>query len=382
MKFFSKIEEIVSDAKKGKIFILVDDEDRENEGDLIVPAEKIDANKINFMAKYGRGLICLALNGKRIEELKLPLMPQQNVSRKKTAFTISIEAKKGISTGISAKDRAKTIQVAINKKNGSNDIATPGHIFPLRAQEGGVLVRAGHTEAAVDIATLAKLNPSGVICEIMNDDGTMARRDDLFKFSQKHKLKIATISDLIAYKRKKEKIIEKTLETKIKSKYGGEFKLIVYKNKLVPAEHIALVKGKINSKKPVLVRVHALNFLTDILGSSSFISDDQIKKAMEMISKKKNGVVVIIREPRSWTLSQRIKSSSEEKSSTQLRDYGVGAQILIDIGVKNMILISNSKKTIIGLQGYGLKITKTSLYTSTCFHCFAMQYFPQTAEIR
>ena len=359
MKFFSKIEEIVSDAKKGKIFILVDDEDRENEGDLVVPAEKIDANKINFMAKYGRGLICLALNGKRIEELKLPLMPQQNVSRKKTAFTVSIEAKKGISTGISAKDRAKTIQVAINKKNGPNDIATPGHIFPLRAQEGGVLVRAGHTEAAVDIATLAKLNPSGVICEIMNDDGTMARRDDLFKFSQKHKLKIATISDLIAYKRKKEKIIEKTLETKIKSKYGGEFKLIVYKNKLVPAEHIALVKGKINSKKPVLVRVHALNFLTDILGSSSFISDDQIKKAMEMISKKKNGVVVIIREPRSWTLSQRIKSSSEEKGSKQLRDYGVGAQILIDIGVKNMILISNSKKTIIGLQGYGLKITKT-----------------------
>ncbi len=359
MKFFSKIEEVVSDAKKGKIFILVDDEDRENEGDLVVPAEKIDANKINFMAKYGRGLICLALNGKRIEELKLPLMPQLNVSRRKTAFTISIEAKKGISTGISAKDRAKTIQVAINKKNGSNDIATPGHIFPLRAQEGGVLVRAGHTEAAVDIATLAKLNSSGVICEIMNDDGTMARRNDLFKFSQKHKLKIATISDLIAYKRKKEKIIEKTLETKIKSKYGGEFKLIVYKNKLVPAEHIALVKGKINSKKPVLVRVHALNFLTDILGSSSFISDDQIKKAMEMISKKKNGVVVIIREPRSWTLSQRIKSSSEEKSNTQLRDYGVGAQILIDIGVKNMILVSNSKKTIIGLQGYGLKITKT-----------------------
>ena len=359
MKFFSRIEEVLLDAKKGKMFILVDDKDRENEGDLIVPAEKIDSNKINFMAKYGRGLICLALSGKRIQELKLPLMPQQNVSRRKTAFTISIEAKKGISTGISAKDRAKTIQVAIDKKNGPNDIATPGHIFPLRAQDGGVLVRAGHTEAAVDVATLANLNPSGVICEIMNDDGTMARRDDLFKFSQKHKLKIATISDLIAYKRKKEKIIKKTLETKINSKFGGEFKLIVYKNKLVPAEHIALVKGKINPKKPVLVRVHALNFLTDILGSSSFISDNQIKKAMQMISKNKNGVVVIIREPRSWSLSQRIKTSSEEKSNTQLRDYGVGAQILIDLGVKNMILVSNSKKTIIGLQGYGLKIIET-----------------------
>ena len=356
MKFFSKIEEVVSDAKKGKIFILVDDEDRENEGDLIVPAEKIDANKINFMAKYGRGLICLALNGKRIEELKLPLMPQQNVSRRKTAFTISIEAKKGISTGISAKDRAKTILTAINEQNGPEDIATPGHIFPLRAQEGGVLVRAGHTEAAVDIAVLAGLNSSGVICEIMNDDGTMARRDDLFKFSQKHKLKIATIADLIAYRRKKEKIIKKTLEKKIQSKYGGEFKLIIYQNKLVPAEHIALVKGKINSKKPVLVRVHALNFLTDILGTSSFI-DNQIKKSMQMISKKKNGVVVIIREPRSWTLSQRIKTSSEDKVNSQLRDYGVGAQILIDLGIKNMILISNSKKTIVGLEGYGLKVT-------------------------
>ena len=359
MKFFSRIEEVLLDAKKGKMFILVDDKDRENEGDLIVPAEKIDSNKINFMAKYGRGLICLALSGKRIQELKLPLMPQQNVSRRKTAFTISIEAKKGISTGISAEDRAKTILTAINEQNGPEDIATPGHIFPLRAQEGGVLVRAGHTEAAVDIAVLAGLNSSGVICEIMNDDGTMARRDDLFKFSQKHKLKIATISDLISFRRKKEKIIKKTLEKKIQSKYGGEFKLIVYKNKLVPAEHIALVKGKINSKKPVLVRVHALNFLTDILGSSSFISDNQIKKAMYMISKKKNGVVVIIREPRSWTLSQRIKSNSENKSNKQLRDYGIGAQILIDLGIKSMILISNSKKTIIGLQGYGLKIKET-----------------------
>ena len=357
MKFFSRIEEVLLDAKKGKMFILVDDKDRENEGDLIVPAEKIDSNKINFMAKYGRGLICLALSGKRIQELKLPLMPQQNVSRRKTAFTISIEAKKGISTGISAKDRAKTIQVAIDKKNGPNDIATPGHIFPLRAQDGGVLVRAGHTEAAVDVATLANLNPSGVICEIMNDDGTMARRDDLFKFSQKHKLKIATISDLIAYKRKKEKIIKKTLETKINSKFGGEFKLIVYKNKLVPAEHIALVKGTINPKKPVLVRVHALNFLTDILGTSSFI-DNQIKKSMQMISKKKNGVIVIIREPRSWSLSQRIKSNTDDKKNLQLRDYGVGAQILIDLGIKDMILISNSKKTIVGLEGYGLKVIK------------------------
>ena len=358
MILFSKTEDIIKDAKKGKMFILVDDEKRENEGDLVVPAQNINSEKINFMAKYGRGLICLALSGKRIEELNLPLMPQHNAARRKTAFTISIEAKKGISTGISAKDRAKTIQVAINKKTNSKDISTPGHIFPLRAQDGGVLVRAGHTEAAVDIATLSNLNPSGVICEIMNDDGTMARRDDLFKFSKEHKLKIATISDLISYRRKKEKIIERALETKIKSKYGGDFNLIVYKNKIVPAEHIALIKGKINSKKPVLVRVHALNFLTDILGTTTFM-DNQIKKSMQMISKKKNGVIVIMREPRAWTLSQRIKSSSEDKKNLQLRDYGVGAQILIDLGIKNMILISNSKKTIVGLEGYGLKIINT-----------------------
>ena len=358
MILFSKIEDIIKDAKKGKMFILVDDEKRENEGDLVVPAQNINSEKINFMAKYGRGLICLALSGKRIEELNLPLMPQHNAARRKTAFTISIEAKKGISTGISAKDRAKTIQVAINKKTNSKDIATPGHIFPLRAQDGGVLVRAGHTEAAVDIATLSNLNPSGVICEIMNDDGTMARRDDLFKFSKEHKLRIGTISDLISYRRKKEKIIERTLKTKIKSLYGGEFDLIVYKNKIVPAEHIALVKGKINPKKPVLVRVHALNFLTDNLGTSLFI-DNLIKKSMQMISKKKNGVIVIIREPRSWTLSQRIKSNADDKKNSQLRDYGVGAQILIDLGIKNMILISNSKKTIVGLEGYGLKITNT-----------------------
>ena len=358
MKLFSKIEDIIKDAKKGKMFILVDDEKRENEGDLFVPAQNINSEKINFMAKYGRGLICLALTGKRIEELNLPLMPQHNAARRNTAFTISIEAKKGISTGISAKDRAKTIQVAINKKTNSKDISTPGHIFPLRAQDGGVLVRAGHTEAAVDISILSNLNPSGVICEIMNDDGTMARRDDLFKFSKEHKLRISTISDLISYRRKKEKIIERTLKTKIKSQYGGHFDLIVYKNKIVPAEHIALVKGKINPKKPVLVRVHALNFLTDILGTSLFI-DNQIKKSMQMISKKKNGVIVIIREPRSWTLSQRIKSNADDKKNSQLRDYGVGAQILIDLGIKNMILISNSKKTIVGLEGYGLKITNT-----------------------
>ena len=358
MTLFSKIEDIIKDAKKGKMFILVDDEKRENEGDLVVPAQNINSEKINFMAKYGRGLICLALTGKRIEELNLPLMPQHNAARRKTAFTISIEAKKGISTGISAKDRAKTIQVAINIKTNSKDISTPGHIFPLRAQDGGVLVRAGHTEAAVDISTLSNLNPSGVICEIMNDDGTMARRDDLFKFSKEHKLRIATISDLISYRRKKEKIIERTLKTKIKSQYGGLFDLIVYKNKIVPAEHIALVKGKINPKKPVLVRVHALNFLTDILGTSLFI-DKQIKKSMQMISKKKNGVIVIIREPRSWTLSQRIKSNVDDKKNLQLRDYGVGAQILIDLGIKNMILISNSKKTIVGLEGYGLKVVNT-----------------------
>ena len=358
MTRFSNISKIINDAKNGKMFILVDDENRENEGDLIVPAARINAKLINFMAKHGRGLICLTLCQKQADRLNLQLMSPHHIARSQTAFTISIDAKKGISTGISAYDRARTIKTAIKKKVSGKDFVSPGHVFPIVAKNGGVLVRAGHTEAAVDISTLSNLNPSGVICEIMNDDGTMARRDDLFKFSKEHKLKIATISDLISYRRKKEKIIERTLKTKIKSQYGGLFDLIVYKNKIVPAEHIALVKGKINPKKPVLVRVHALNFLTDILGTSLFI-DNQIKKSMQMISKKKNGVIVIIREPRSWTLSQRIKSNVDDKKNLQLRDYGVGAQILIDLGIKNMILISNSKKTIVGLEGYGLKVVNT-----------------------
>ena len=350
------LEEGLEELKAGRFLIVVDDENRENEGDLVMPAEMVTPEAVTFVVTHARGLLCMPIIGERLDELQMPLMVTANgMEKNQTAFTVSIDYNVGTTTGISAGDRAATILAMMDPAAKPEEFTRPGHIFPLRYHPGGVLARAGHTEAAVDIANLANLNSSGVICEIMNDDGTMARRDDLFKFSKEHKLKMATISDLISYRRKKEKIIERTLKTKIKSKYGGDFNLIVYKNKIVPAEHIALVKGKINPKKPVLVRVHALNFLTDILGTSSFI-DNQIKKSMQLISKKKNGVIVIIREPRSWTLSQRIKSDSDDKKSLQLRDYGVGAQILIDLGIKNMILISNSKKTIVGLEGYGLKV--------------------------
>ena len=285
---YSNISTIIKDAKKGKMFILVDDENRENEGDLVVPAEKINSEKINFMAKYGRGLICLALSGKRIEELNLPLMPQHNAPRRKTAFTISIEAKKGISTGISAKDRAKTIKVAINKKSKSKDISTPGHIFPLRAQDGGVLVRAGHTEAAVDIANLAGLNSSGVICEIMNDDGTMARLPDLLEFSAKHGLKVGTISDLIAYRRKNDNLVRQISSKVINSVNGGQWTLKIFEDQIGKAEHVVLIKGEIDPTNPTMVRMHSLNLFEDVLG----INENRyglIPKAMKQIAESGNG---------------------------------------------------------------------------------------------
>lgn len=352
--FLASIEEIISEAKQGKIFILVDDESRENEGDLVIPAQLCDDQKVNFMAKHGRGLICLTLTEQRVRDLELPLMSMNNESRHKTAFTVSIEARTGISTGISAQDRAKTIADAINPKNSKEAIVSPGHIFPLKAQNGGVLVRAGHTEAAVDIAKLAGLNPSGVICEIMNDDGSMARMPDLIKFAKKHNMKIATIADLIEYRRKNEKLVEAVERKKFFSKAAGEFQATIYRSKIDGVEHIALQKGEISKTSPTLVRMHHLNILNDCLDDAQNPKTGSLIKAMKKISKNGNGVVVLIRQP-SETISALTKA--EPNQEKQLRNYGIGAQILTDLGVKNMTLLANSKKSVIGLEGYDLKIS-------------------------
>lgn len=355
---FSTIEEIIEEARNGRMFILIDDEDRENEGDLVVPAQMATPDAINFMARYGRGLICLALTRQRVADLHLPLMPRRNTSRHETAFTVSIEARHGVTTGISAWDRARTIAVAIDATRGADDLVMPGHIFPLEARDGGVLVRAGHTEAVVDIARLAGLNPSGVICEIMNDDGTMARTPDLLRFAQRHGLKVATIADLIAYRVSYDRIVERTLETHIESIHGGEFRLLVYVNRAADTEHLALLKGDIGGDRPILVRMHALNVLDDVLGDTFSGKADELQSAMRMIAAEGRGIVVVIREPHRLSLSDRIRERLEQQQDTggQLRDYGVGAQILLDLGVKGMILLSNAQRTIIGLQGYGLAI--------------------------
>ncbi|PCJ59917.1 MAG: 3,4-dihydroxy-2-butanone-4-phosphate synthase [Rhodospirillaceae bacterium] len=346
------------------MFVLVDDKDRENEGDLVIPAEKVTPETVNFMAKYGRGLICLALSSKRIEDLNLPLMSTQNQSRHQTAFTVSIEAREGVTTGISAADRARTIAVAIDPDQGSEATVSPGHVFPLAAEAGGVLVRAGHTEAAVDIARLAGLNPSGVICEIMNDDGTMARLPDLIAFAKTHGLKIGTIADLIAYRRRNEVLIERTAETEIISRHGGKFRMVVYRNKITGAEHVALVKGDPAQPGAVPVRMHALNVFTDILGEDSEGRGGEFQSALRLIGRQDRGVAVLIREAMPSNLSARVKARQQKtpaeeggvKISSELRDYGIGAQILLDLGVRDMILLSNRLHTIIGLEGYGLRL--------------------------
>ncbi|HOT83868.1 MAG TPA: 3,4-dihydroxy-2-butanone-4-phosphate synthase, partial [Candidatus Defluviicoccus seviourii] len=276
---FSAIEAIIEDARNGRMFILVDDENRENEGDLVIPAHMCTPEAINFMARYGRGLICLALSRERVNHLKLPLMPRRHESRHETAFTVSIEAREGVTTGISASDRARTVMVAIDPAKGPGDIVSPGHVFPLEARDGGVLVRAGHTEAAVDIARLAGLNPSGVICEIMNDDGTMARTPDLLRFAERHRLKIATIADLIAYRLRHDRIIDRILHTPFVSSNGGAFELFIYVNRVAYAEHLALVKGDISRDGPVLVRMHALNILDDVLGDTHEGKAGELQKA-------------------------------------------------------------------------------------------------------
>lgn len=357
----SSIDEIIAEARQGKMFILVDDEDRENEGDLVIPAQMADAGVVNFMATHGRGLICLALEKKRVEELDLPLMAQTNKSRHQTAFTVSIEAREGISTGISAADRAKTIADAINPQKGKYDIVSPGHIFPLVAKEGGVLTRAGHTEASVDIAKLAGLNPSGVICEIMNEDGTMSRLPDLIKFAQKNNLKIATIADLIKYRRVNEKLVEKISQHSLSLNGSGVFEGHIYKSKIDGSEHIALVKGDIKNKKNILVRMHQLDFLSDILGSENSSKKDILKRSLQLINKEGQGAVIILAKTTKQLISQSFEKISENSKPQQInentiRDYGVGAQILLDLGINDMTLISNSDKHIIALDGYGIAV--------------------------
>ena len=356
----SPIDEIIEEARNGRMFILVDDEGRENEGDLVIAAQMATPDAINFMARHGRGLICLAMTRDRIEALGLPLMAQKNESRHETAFTVSIEARDGVTTGISAPDRARTIAVAIDPTTGENDIVCPGHVFPLVARDGGVLVRTGHTEAAVDLARLAGLNPAGVVCEIMNDDGTMARRDDLIAFAQRHGLKIATIADLIAYRRRHDRVVERRLTETLESRYGGTFQTAIYVDKTTGVEHIALWKGELSGAGPVLVRVHVLDVLDDALGERTSGKAGELERVMRLIDEAGRGVLVVIREPTPTSLSDGIKArlGEQEKTFGELRDYGVGAQILLDLGVTDMIVLSNTKRTIVGLDGYGLKVVE------------------------
>ena len=354
----SSIEEVVEDARNGRMFILVDAEERENEGDLVIPAQMATPDAINFMAMHGRGLICLALNPERAKQLHLELMPRSNRARHASAFTVSIEAREGISTGISAHDRAHTVSVAIDPTKDYRDITTPGHVFPLVAKEGGVLVRAGHTEAAVDMARLAGLYPAGVICEIMNDDGTMARLPDLVAFAQRHGIKIGTIAELIAYRLRYDHLVKVVAGTKIESAHGGIFDLKVYATTVDPAEHVALVKGDVGSGDPVLVRVHAMNTLDDVLAAGGH-RETLVHKAMDIIGKEGRGVIVLIRESRPDAISVRLKREpgSDRTGQQRLIEYGIGAQILLDLGVREMVLMSNAPaRKIVGLEGYGLKV--------------------------
>lgn len=358
--FLSPIEDVLEDAKNGRMFILVDDEDRENEGDLIIPAQMATPDAVNFMAKYGRGLICLTVDQQRAEILGVPPMSTNNRARNNTAFTVSIEAKEGITTGISAADRAHTIAVAINTTKNADEIVTPGHVFPIVARDGGVLVRAGHTEAAVDISRLAGLNPAGVICEIMNDDGTMARLPDLVEFAKKHDLKVATIADLIAYRLKVDNLVGCIEETVIESEYGGEFKLRVYEAKGDQAQHFALVKGTPKKGEPVLVRMHPFNMYDDLLCEKGD-RRNQLHRAMEEIGREGCGVLVYLRETSKTIITDSVaRKAGTKKTSkdTYLRNYGIGAQILVDLNVSHLILLSNTEQHVVGIDGYGLNIVE------------------------
>ncbi len=356
--FLSPIEDVIEDARQGKIYILVDDEDRENEGDLIIPAQMATADKINFMAKYGRGLICLPLTRARVEKLGLNLMSTNNQSRHETAFTTSIEAKTGVTTGISAADRARTIEVAIDADATKYDLATPGHVFPLVAKDGGVLVRAGHTEASVDISRLAGLDPSAVICEIMNEDGTMARLPDLVEFAKKHDLKVATIRDLIAYRLKNDVLVERVTDSAFRRQSGKDWRVSVYTSTGNHRETVALTLGNINEEETIPVRMHSLNPFEDLLGMDH-PRTGQLERAMQAIEKEGKGVVVVFPGLTAKRPSQIISGEgSSDKEEGALKDYGIGAQILRDLGVKHMALYSNTPSNIVGLEGYGLDIVE------------------------
>jgi len=360
LAFLSSPEEIINEARNGRMFILVDDEDRENEGDLVVPAQMATPDVINFMARNGRGLICLAMSRTRVDQLGLDLMSRNNGTRHETAFTVSIEARDGVTTGISAADRARTIAVAIDSLKGSEHIVTPGHVFPLVAREGGVLVRAGHTEAAVDVARLAGLNPSGVICEIMKDDGTMARLDDLVAFAQLHGLKIGTIRDLITYRLRHDHNVEKLAATSFVSRFGGDWQAVSYRNKAIGTETLALIKGSIDRSQPTMVRMHQLSTFADVLGEDSPRSG-LLEGAMRMIADHGSGVVVVINRHYPGSLSTIVRRRAEgrpldQNEMNELRDYGVGAQILAELGIHEMILLTNSHHTLIALEGYGLNV--------------------------
>ncbi|MEZ5696622.1 MAG: 3,4-dihydroxy-2-butanone-4-phosphate synthase [Sphingomonadaceae bacterium] len=347
------IEEIIKEARNGRMYILVDDEDRENEGDLIIPAQMATPDAVNFMATYGRGLICLALDRKRVESLGLAPMSRNNQESMQTAFTVSIEAREGVTTGISAADRARTISVAIDASKGPDDIVTPGHVFPLTARDGGVLVRAGHTEAAVDISRLAGLNPSGVICEIMNDDGSMARLDDLMRFARKHSMKIGTIRDLIEYRMRNDHLVERATESAFVSDYGGDWRAMTYRTKVGGGTHVVLQKGHVDPERPTLVRMHAISIFDDLLGQSG-PRKRVLQRAMAAIGDAGAGVIVVIMPTASEGLQAEI--ARQATHSSELRNYGIGAQILVDLGVTDMELLSDSTKTVVGLEGYGLRV--------------------------
>ncbi len=362
-KFISSIEEIIEDQKLGKMVIMVDDEERENEGDLIIPASKVDDKAINFMATHGRGLICLSLTEDRVKELDLPLMSQNNDARDSTAFTISIEAKEGVTTGISAQDRAITIQTAIDNKKSKNDIMSPGHVFPLVARDGGVLMRAGHTEASVDLARLSGHTPAGVICEIMNDDGTMARVPDLIKFSKKHNIKIGKIVDLISHRRDKDRFIKKSYDSEINLEFGGKYNIKIYESVYDGTEQIVLSKGTINDGKPVMVRVHVTDYFDNLFGNYGS-KDESLHKAIKLIESENRGVIILIRDTGKSIINNLITNQSSlnsqlQSNSDELRIYGMGAQILSEIGVKKMILLTNTEWKFIGLDAFNIEIVKT-----------------------